>query len=107
MRVISGSAGGRRLKEPKGTETRPTAELKRRVEIMKELGFGCGDAAQTNWQRFFGAPERAASALAHSIDCDKCPAEGELCRGSENCDLALLAWLQSDREWAHPERRRR
>lgn len=53
---------------------------------------------QTNWQRWFGTPEKAVEALKEPTDrccfwvsCQKCPLEG-YCGTSE----AILEWLESE-----------
>lgn len=57
----------------------------------------CGlPKTETNWERLFGTPERAAQTLADICDdcdlCNGCPADCE----SHDCYDALLEWLRSD-----------
>ena len=52
--------------------------------------------SESNYERLFGTPERAAETLANNCDdynlCDGCSADCE----SHDCYDALLEWLESE-----------
>lgn len=65
---------------------------------------------ESNYQRLFGTPERAAETLAAietccniDWDCDKCPLDGVMpscvfCGADESFKSATIEWLRGDAE---------
>ena len=73
--------------------------------VRGEKWAGCRDwepKRETNWQRYFGSPEKVADYFLANIstDCDHCFIEGkcysEGCGGS--CKHGMIEWLEGDAE---------
>ena len=71
-------------------------------DCAKRPGWGawegglCEDWVESNYQRYFGTPERAAAYLASHTRCTDCELLGEGCSSSRACKGAILAWLEAD-----------
>ena len=51
---------------------------------------------ETNYERYFGTPEKAAAYLACHTRCSDCELIGEWCNGSSKCKDAINAWLERE-----------
>lgn len=57
--------------------------------------------SETNYQRYFGTPEKAAEFLGVYLNCDVCPAEcpnGPAIIFPTQCIGCILEWLESEAE---------
>lgn len=52
--------------------------------------------SETNYERYFGTPEKAAAYLASHTRCADCDLLGEGCTTSRKCKETIMKWLESE-----------
>ena len=64
------------------------------------MGRAEGIVSETNYQRYFGAPEKAAEMLGKVASCGReCPLfNTEHCPYERKCEDAWFEWLESEAE---------
>ena len=53
---------------------------------------------ETNYQRYFGTPEKAAVYLSEHAPCEDCKLYGGCFADVEDCEFSLREWLESEEE---------